>query len=166
MKSQKTNFEAVINQLNKKDSEITKVFTKTSKINISDEERIAIWDRTSVISSKNSANFRIDVAGALIKLSDYNVKNSPFGWTIQPVNLFKLPINYNINDLIAIHWMNAENRFETLQENNNFTAVITRVKDPLISKNIYQEQVIIGNEIKTQNKSTLWTKKEKQKQKK
>jgi len=160
MKSQKTNFEAAIKELNKKDNEITRVFTKNSKLSISEEEKIAIWDRTSVISSKNSANFRIDVAGALIKLSDYNLKSSPFGWTIQPVDLFKLPVNYNINDLIAIHWMNAENRFDTVKDNNTFTAVITRKNDPLISENMYKKQVILGKEVKTQNKSTLWSKKE------
>jgi len=158
--SKKTNFKDVLNELNKKEHEITKVFTKEEKIKISDEEKIAIWDRTSVISSKNSANFRIDVAGALIKLSDYNVKNSPFGWTIQPVDLFKLPINYNINDLIAIQWMNAESRLDTVKKHNNdFIAVVTRKNDPLISENTYLEKKIKGVDIKSQTKSTLWSKK-------
>ncbi len=139
----------------------TSKFTSTSPaIKLQNAELIALWDRTEQISSKNPNVFRLDPAQALIKLSEYG-KTSAHGWVAQPIDLEHVPINVDINHLVAIHWMNAESRLKTNKKNGtSFLAVVTRVVDPISEDNVRKDKVIQNKTLHRQNSSAIWSKKE------
>ncbi len=143
------------------EEEKTQKFTASSApIKLNNAELIALWESTPPISSKNSNIFRLDPAEALIKLSDYE-KKTPYGWVIQPIDLEHAPMVPDINFLIAIHWMNAESRLKTSKKNDkSFTAVITRVADPLSDENMRKDRTIQNKSIVKQSTSLIWSKKE------
>ncbi len=141
--------------------EKTYKFTSSSpKIKLESVELIALWEHTQLLSSKNSSIFRVDPAGALIKLSEYE-KKTQFGWVIQPVDIEKVPYDIDINSLVAIHWMNAESRLKTSKKDStSFIATVTRVDNPLLDENIKKDKIIQNKSLFKNNFSTIWSKKE------
>ena len=148
---------------NEKLSEVEKTYKFTSSspaIKLSPVELIALWDKTPPMSSKNQNIYRLDPAEALIKLSDYN-KKTQHGWIIQPVDLEHVPMEIDINSLIAIHWMNGENRVKTTKKDSKtFVAVVTRVENTLSDENIKKNTILQNKSLEKQTYSSIWSKKE------
>ncbi len=133
-----------------KEIKTTKFTLSSPQIKLEGFTLVSLWDRLPVLSSRNSSVYRLDPAGAILKLSDYN-KETPHGWVAQPMNIFETPLELNVNNLVGIHWMNAVSRLKTSKKDSgSFVSVVTRIPNPLLDYNIKKD-------ITVQNKSLFRT---------
>ncbi|MDR3249988.1 MAG: hypothetical protein LBS95_02830 [Mycoplasmataceae bacterium] len=131
-------------------------------IKLSDAEVRKVWDNTAFGGGRNNLLFRKDVAGAYIKISEYN-KETEFGWVLDLLEPLEKGGKLEVNNCLALHWKNAKARKAKTEE---WQAVITGVisndnkRDFQKPVNIKTDKIVKAKDMKIKEVSAVWDKEE------
>ncbi|AHF60932.1 hypothetical protein P344_02975 [Spiroplasma mirum ATCC 29335] len=125
-----------------------------------------IWDNTHPTygyGGRNNTLFHKDIAGTLIKITEFN-KETEFGRVIDLLLPVEKGDEVEVNNSLAIHWKNAKARKETL--NDWKVAVHSEIKSsnkkefqqPL---NVKSNKIIKAKDMKIKEVSSIWAKNKK-----
>ena len=84
------------------------VIWMTERLDFTEDEINAVWDKDSKQQSNNPDVFRKDYAGAWIRRDDYVKRDKPYGWEIDHFKPLKKIGTYDIDNLYSFHWKNIE----------------------------------------------------------
>ncbi|ALD66269.1 hypothetical protein [Spiroplasma cantharicola] len=125
-----------------------KIINKDIKLN--DSQQKFIWEKSDPVSATNSSIYRQDIAGAIIKVSEYG-QASEFGWVYALID--QDGERDDVNNVVALHWMNAKVK-RKLDE--NWVAVVTGGRDISGLFNQKKEVKIAGNQLGKTKKTVLF----------
>lgn len=84
--------------------------------NFSEKQIKTIWDSLTTFPNENPNIFRYDPCGAKIKFSDYDNRESEFGWTIDHKYPVSLGGNNHPKNLQALHWKTNEKKADNFPD--------------------------------------------------
>lgn len=73
-------------------------------IKLTEGQEKFVWEKSEPVSGTNQAIYRRDVAGAIIKINEFNLETE-FGWTF--VMIDQDGEFDDVNNICAMHWSNA-----------------------------------------------------------
>lgn len=119
---------------------------------ITDELKLAVWEKARTVEGLNPDMFRKDACGAWMSWDKYGMKDNLYGWEIDHIcpvaKLVDLGYSeekiWHIDNLRAVQ---CENNRSKSNDYPSYTAVVTSEGN----KNIYREKNLVVNEI-TRNK--------------
>ncbi|AOG60314.1 hypothetical protein SHELI_v1c03590 [Spiroplasma helicoides] len=109
-----------------------------------------IWEKAEPVSATNPAIFRKDVAGAIMKNSEYGLE-SEFGW----VNTLVDPDGEydDVNNVVAMHWMNAKVK---RKHQEMWVAVVTGARETREIYNYMKETKVPADALDKTKKTVLF----------
>ncbi|AKX34003.1 hypothetical protein SLITO_v1c03490 [Spiroplasma litorale] len=137
-------------QTRKKVSDPKPVKIPSTVAKLSEGQAKFIWEKTDNVSATNSAIYRQDVAGAIIKINEFNLE-SEFGWVFALIDA-EGEVD-DVNNIVAMHWMNAKVKRKPFEQ---WTAVVTGGKDVTGLFNYKKEVKIHGMTLAKTRKTVLF----------
>ncbi|WP_339034823.1 hypothetical protein [Spiroplasma endosymbiont of Cantharis rufa] len=119
-------------------------------IKLTDGQQKFIWEKSDPVSATNSSIYRQDIAGAIIKVSEYG-QASEFGWVYCLID--QDGERDDVNNVVALHWLNAKVKRKL---NENWVAVVTGGRDISGLFNQKKEVKIAGNQLGKTRKTVLF----------
>ncbi|AUM62583.1 hypothetical protein [Spiroplasma monobiae] len=119
-------------------------------IKLTDGQEKFIWEKADPVSATNASIYRQDVAGAIMKISEYG-QASEFGWVYSLID--PEGETDDVNNVIALHWMNGKVKRKT---DENWTAVVTGGRDQTGLFNQKKDTKIAGTQLSKTRKTVLF----------
>ncbi|WP_025363270.1 hypothetical protein [Spiroplasma culicicola] len=130
------------------DPKPNKIMDKTIKLSEGQEK--FIWEKADPVSATNSAIYRKDVAGAVLKFNEFGYE-SEFGWVYALVD----PEGEvdDVNNVVALHWMNAKVKRKAGQP---WTAQVTGAKNVAEIYNFMKDTKVSADALDKAKKTVLF----------
>jgi len=130
------------------DPKPNKIVNKLIKLTEGQEK--FIWEKADPVSATNSAIYRKDVAGAIIKHNEYGLE-SEFGWVhalVDPEGEYD-----DVNNIVALHWMNAKIKRKAGEP---WVAAVTGAREMQQIYNYMKEVKVPGDALDKARKTVLF----------
>ncbi|QEH61737.1 hypothetical protein SCHIN_v1c05400 [Spiroplasma chinense] len=130
------------------DPKPNKIVNKAVKLTEGQEK--FIWEKAEPVSATNSAIYRKDVAGAILKHSEYGLE-SEFGWVYALAD--PEGEQDDVNNVVALHWMNSKVKRKSKEA---WTAVVTGARETREMYNYMKDTKIAGDALEKARKTVLF----------